>query len=47
MLDKKNTMPDNYDDNPAGVEILSEEDILMNENEILRGLIEAGTEKDC
>ena len=47
MLDKKNTMPDNYDDNPAGVEIPSEEDILMNENEILRGLIEAGTEKDC
>lgn len=42
----KNTMPENYDDNPAGVETLSQEEVLMNENDILRGLIEAGREKD-
>lgn len=43
---KKNTMPEIYDDNPAGVEVPTQEEILMNEQDILRGLIEAGTEKD-
>lgn len=43
---KKNTMPEMYDENPAGVETPTQEDILMNEQDILRGLIEAGTEKD-
>lgn len=43
---KKNTMPELYDDNPAGVEAPTQEEILMNENDILRGLIEAGKEKD-
>lgn len=46
MADAKNTMPDNYDESPAGVEELSQEEILMNETDILRGLIEAGREKD-
>lgn len=43
---KKNTMPETYDDAPAGVQEATQEEILMNENEILRGLIEAGKEKD-
>ena len=42
----KNTMPDNYDTSPAEIENTTQEEILMNENEILRGLIEAGTEKE-
>lgn len=42
----KNTMPEFYDENPAGVETLSQEEVLMNEDELLRGLIEAGTEKE-
>lgn len=46
MIDTKNTMPEAYDDSPAGVEKLSQEEILMNEKDILRGLIEAGKEKD-
>ena len=43
---KKNTMPEMYGDSPAGVEELSQEEILMGEGELLRGLIEAGNEKD-
>lgn len=43
---KPNTMPEAYDENPAGVEAPSQEDILMNEKDILQGLIEAGREKD-
>lgn len=43
---KKNTMPEMYDDNPAGIEEPTQEEILMSEQDILRGLIEAGTEKD-
>lgn len=43
---KKNTMPEMYDDNAAGVETSTQEEILMSEGDILRGLIEAGTEKD-
>lgn len=39
-------MPEIYDENPAGVETLSQEEVLMNEDELLRGLIEAGTEKE-
>lgn len=42
----KNTMPEEYDAAPAGVEEATQEEILMNENQILQGLIEAGTEKD-
>ncbi len=42
----KNTMPEEYDENPAGVETSTQEEILMNESDILRGLIEAGTEKE-
>ena len=42
----KNTMPEQYD-SPSGVEEApTKEEILMNENDILRGLIEAGREKD-
>lgn len=43
---KKNTMPEAYDENTAGVETPTQEEILMSEQDILRGLIEAGTEKD-
>lgn len=43
---KKNTMPEMYDDNPVGMETPTQEDILMSEQDILRGLIEAGNEKD-
>jgi len=43
---KKNTMPEMYDDNLAGAEAPTQEEILMSEQDILRGLIEAGTEKD-
>lgn len=43
---KTNNMPEAYDENPAGVETSSQEDILMNEKDILKGLIAAGTEKD-
>lgn len=46
MSNTKNTMPEIYDEAPAGVETLSKEEILMNETDILRGLIEAGQEKD-
>ena len=42
----KNTMPEIYDEAPAGVEMQTQEDILMDEDALLRGLIEAGTEKD-
>ena len=43
---KENTMPEMYDASPAGVESVQQEEILMNESELLRGLIEAGNEKD-
>lgn len=44
---KKNTMPEQYDAPDAGVETpATQEEILMDENALLRGLIEAGTEKD-
>lgn len=46
MSDTKNTMPEVYDEPPAGVEKSTQEEILMSEKEILKGLIEAGTEKD-
>lgn len=46
MSDTRNTMPEAYDENPAGVEKLSQEEVLMNEKDILKGLIEAGREKD-
>ncbi len=43
----KNTMPENFDETPAGVEKPTQEDILMNETALLKGLIEAGKEKDA
>ncbi len=44
---KKNTMPEQYDAAEAGVETpATQEEILMDENALLRGLIEAGNEKD-
>ena len=47
MADKKNTMPEQYDAAVAGVEApATQEEILMDENAMLRGLIEAGKEKD-
>lgn len=42
----KNTMPESYDEAPGGVENQTQEDILMNEDALLRGLIEASKEKD-
>ena len=42
----KNTMPEMYEEHTDGVEQPSQEQILMSESELLRGLIEAGTEKD-
>lgn len=45
MADReKNTMPEAFDDVPEGE--LTPEEIRMNEADILRGLIEAGNEKD-
>lgn len=42
----KNTMPEEYGENSGGVEEITREEVLMNESEILRGLIEAGREKE-
>lgn len=42
----KNTMPETYDEIPGVAEPVPQEEILMNEAALLRGLIEAGTEKD-
>lgn len=42
----KNTIPEEYNENVGGVEELTREEILMNESDILRGLIEAGREKE-
>lgn len=43
----KNTMPERYDAEEAGVATpASTEEILMTEETLLRGLIEAGNEKD-
>ena len=38
----KNTMPETFDENISNTKV----DILMNESDILRGLIEAGREKE-
>ena len=47
MATTKNTMPEQYDAAEAGVEApATQEEILMDENAMLRGLIEAGKEKD-
>lgn len=44
---KKNTMPEQYDEAAAGVKApATQEEILMDENALFRGLIEAGNEKD-
>ena len=42
----KNTMPEMYEEQTDSVEQPSQEQILISESELLRGLIEAGTEKD-
>ena len=42
----KNTMPELFDEQLDGMEQPTQEQILMSESELLRGLIEAGTEKD-
>ncbi len=42
----KNTMPELFDEQADGTEQPTQEQILMSESELLRGLIEAGTEKD-
>ena len=39
-------MSEIYDDNPVDMETPTQEEILMNESDLLRGLIEAGKEKD-
>ena len=47
MATTKNTMPEQYDAAEAGVETpATQEEVLMDENALLRGLIEAGNEKD-
>ena len=47
MATTKNTMPEQYDAAEAGVETTAtQEEVLMDENALLRGLIEAGNEKD-
>lgn len=46
MSNTKNTMPESYDEGQGGIQTVSKEDVLMNESDILRGLIEAGQEKD-
>ena len=38
----KNTMPELFDEQPDGMEQPTQEQILMSESELLRGLIEAG-----
>ncbi len=45
-MENVNTMPEMFDEQPAGVEQLTQEDVLMNESELLRGLIDAGREKN-
>ena len=42
----KNTMPEVYDENIGAAKELTREEILMSESDILRGLIEAGREKE-
>lgn len=45
-MENVNTMPVMFDEPPAGVEQLTKEEILMSEGDLLRGLIDAGKEKD-
>lgn len=45
-MENRNTMPEMFDEQPAGVEELTKEDVLMSESELLRGLIDAGREKN-
>lgn len=44
-MSTKNTMPESFDYEP-GEENLTQEDILMDENAILQGMIEAGRERE-
>ena len=43
---KKNTMPEAYDEAPAGVKEMTKEEVLMNETQLLQGLLEAAESKD-
>lgn len=45
-MENVNTMPEMFDEQPAGTEQLTQEEILMDESELLRGLIDAGREKN-
>lgn len=43
----KNTMPETYDEAAAGMDVpATKDEILMDEDTLFRGLIEAGSEKD-
>ena len=39
-MNKMNTMPETFDEQPEGMEQPTQEQILMSESELLRGLIE-------
>lgn len=43
---KKNTMPEAFDEAPAGVKVVTKEEVLMTESELLQGLLSAAQEKD-
>ena len=43
---KKNTMPEAYDENPAGVKEMTKEEVLMSETQLLQGLLEPAKSKD-
>jgi len=44
MTIEKNTLPEQFDEQPAGAEALTQEEILMNERDLLQGLIDSGDE---
>lgn len=46
MGDARNTMPEGFDEAREGEGGMPREEVLMKEKDILRGLIEAGREKD-
>lgn len=45
-MENVNTTPEMFDEQPTGTEQLTQEEILMDESELLRGLIDAGREKN-
>lgn len=46
MMENQNTTPELFDEGSEEAKERAQEELLMNESEILRGLIAAGTEKD-